>query len=150
MSAGWSLRLVDSATPEAIARCEALCKLASNHSAKQDSLEGLCKGFMSTAGYFDSKKKKLFNARYLIAHILTHEGLSSAVPPAWLEDKRPDSRDFRKLLSQEPVTAVSLSPATQLVASHSPLPAEPITTPAILFEVEATADTLQYTQLHSQ
>ena len=150
MSAGWPLRLVDGATPEAIARCEALCPLVSNQSPTQDSLEGLCKGFMGTARYFDSKKKKLFNARYLITHILMHEGHFSAVPPAWLEDKRPYSRDFRKLLSQEPVTAVSLPPATQLNASHSPLPAEPITTPAVLFEVEATANTLQYTDLHSK
>ena len=143
MSAGWPLRLVDGATPEAIARCEALCPLVSNQSPTQDSLEGLCKGFMGTARYFDSKKKKLFNARYLITHILMHEGHFSAVPPAWLEDKRPY---FRKLLSQEPVTAVSLPPATH----HSPLPAEPTTTPAVLFEVEATANTLQYTDLHSK
>ncbi|KAL0033919.1 hypothetical protein WJX77_010829 [Trebouxia sp. C0004] len=46
--------------------------------------------------------------------------------------------------------AVSLPPATQLIASHSPLPAEPITTPAVLFEVEAAADTLQYTDLFSK
>lgn len=150
MSSGWPLRLVDGATQEATARCDALCKLVTNQTPAGDSLEGLCKGFMGTARYFDSKKKKHFNPRYLIAHILTYEGHSSAVPPSWSADKRPDSRDFRKLLSQEPVTAVSLPPATQLIASHSPLPAEPITTPAVLFEVEATADTLQYTDLLSK
>ncbi|DBA71858.1 TPA: hypothetical protein ACH3X2_010907 [Trebouxia sp. C0005] len=57
---------------------------------------------MGSARFFDSNNKKHFNARYLVAHIRTHEGYSSAVPPEWLEDKQPDSRDLRKLLSQEP------------------------------------------------
>ena len=42
------------------------------------------------------QKEEHFNARYLIAHILTHEGHSSAVPPEWSEDKRPDSRELSK------------------------------------------------------
>ena len=128
-------------------------RLSDKPNSRGDSLEGLCKGFMGTARYFDSKRKKHFNARYLIAHILTHEGHSSAVPPAWLADKRPDSRDFRKLLSQEPETAVSL-PETQLTSSGS---AEPIlaaadltTAASVPAALEVTADTLQYTDLRSK
>ena len=84
MSAGWQLRLADGATQEAVARCDALCQLPTNHQgAKLGSLESLCKDFMASERFFDSKKKKHFNARYLIAHILTHEGHSSAVQP-WL------------------------------------------------------------------
>ena len=162
MSAGWQLRLVDGATQEAVARCDALCQLPTNHQgAKLGSIEGICKGFMASARFFDSKKKKHFNARYLIAHILIHEGCSSAVPLAWLADKRPDSRDFRKLLSQEPETTISL-PETQLVASEDPLPTELVTAasasaPAELGTdapispaIEVTAHTLQYTDLRSR
>ena len=163
MSSGWPLRLVDDAAQEAIARCDALCKLVTNQTPAGDSLEGLCKGFMASARFFDSKKKKHFNARYLIAHILTHEGHSSAVPPAWLADKRPDSRDFRKLLSQEPETAVSL-PEAQLMSSDGPSAAEPITASTeVITEtldsvtaapapaaIEVTADTLQYTDLYTK
>lgn len=155
MSAGWQLRLADSATQEAVARCDALCQLPTNHQgAKLGSLEGLCKGFMASERFFDSKKKKHFNARYLVAHILTHEGDSSAVPLAWLADKRPDSRDFRKLLHEEPEAAVSQPPE---LASEDPLPAdliaaasELITAAPISPAIEVTADTLLYTDLRSK
>ena len=105
---------------------------------------------MGSARFFDSNNKKHFNARYLVAHIRTHEGYSSAVPPEWLEDKQPDSRDLRKLLSQEPVTAVSLPFATQLIASNSYSPVEPITTAPVPAAFEVTVDTLEYTDLHSK
>ena len=161
MSAGWQLRLAHGATQEAIARCDALCQLPTNHQgATHGSLEDLCKGFMASARFFDSKKKKHFNARYLIARILIDEGHSSAVPPTWLADKRPDSRDFRKLLSQEPETAVSLPPGAQLIASGDPLPAKLITAASVPAEldteapispaIEVTAHTLQYTDLRSR
>ncbi|KAL0027628.1 hypothetical protein WJX79_003908 [Trebouxia sp. C0005] len=101
MDAGWQPRLADGASQEAIAGCEMLCELVTNPSPTQDSLEGLCNGFMGTARYFDSKKQKHFNARYLIARVLTYEGHSSAVPPEWLGDKCSDSRDFRKLLCHD-------------------------------------------------
>lgn len=149
MSAGWQLRLADGATQDAVARCDALCQLPTNHQgAKLGSLEGLCKGFLASARFFDSQKKKHFNARYLIAHILTHEGHSSAVPLAWFADKRPDSRDFRKLLHEEPETAVSLPAEAQLIASEDPLPAELIATAtevptaaSVPAALEVTADT---------
>lgn len=158
MSAGGQLRLADGATQEATARCEALCQLPTNHQgAKLGSPESLCKGFMASARFCDSKKKKHFNARYLIAHILTLQGHSSAVPPAWSQDKRPDSRDFRKLLFEEPETAVSQPPKTQLIASDSSSAAEPITAAAELTTaipgpaaIEVTEDTLQYTDMHSK
>ncbi|DBA94474.1 hypothetical protein WJX77_011851 [Trebouxia sp. C0004] len=157
MSAGWQLRLADGATQDAVARCDALCQLPTNHQgAKLGSLEGLCKGFLASARFFDSQKKKHFNARYLIAHILTHEGHSSAVPLVWFADKRPDSRDFRKLLHEEPETAVSLPAEAQLIASEDPLPAELIATAtevptaaSVPAALEVTADTLQYTDLRS-
>ena len=147
MSAGWQLRLADSATQEAIARCEALCPLPTNRQgAKVGSLEDLCRDFMGSARFFDSKMKKHFNARYLIGRILTHEGHSRAVPLEWLQDKRLGLAKLWKLLSRE-TTAVSLPPATQLIASNTSLAAEPITAPAVPTAVEATPDTLQYTDL---
>lgn len=87
------------ASVEAVERLKALVGLPiQKRHAKGDNLEALS-AFLGSGRYHS--KQKLFNARFLISHILTQEGHTSAVLPEWFDDKRPHSSDYGILLRQE-------------------------------------------------